>query len=67
MAPIVQRTVQEKEKDVMISLLKDLKKSNDQLLSYLQKKDKNDTTTPPTTNPGGKNTRRSNKHYSKDP
>ena len=55
MAPIVQQTVQEKEeKDLMISLLKDLKKSNDQLLSYLQKKDKNDTTTPPTTNPGGK-------------
>ena len=41
MEPIVQRTVQEKEeKDLIISLLKDLKKSNEQLLSYLQKRDR---------------------------
>ena len=41
MEPIVQWTVQEKEeKDLIISLLKDLKKSNDQLLPYLQKMDK---------------------------
>ena len=41
MEPIVQRTAQEKEeKDLMISLLKDLKKSNEQLLSYLKKKDR---------------------------
>ena len=41
MEPIVQRTVQEKEgKDLFISLLKDLKKLNKQLISYLQKRDR---------------------------
>ena len=52
---IVQQTVQGKRRNPLTNCFSTSRRT------------KNDATTPKTTNPGGKNTRRSNKHYSKDP